>query len=539
MITIKQIAFGNSSEAYIQSGFTNGLNIISSSENHIGKTLIMQAMMYALGSAPMFPASFPAEDYVFLIDLEINGNRSLSILRSGNTFIIKEGDTVTPIESVHDFDRYWSNHIFELPRIIKDGKVHIVSTDLFEQMAFMPQAKRNTARIYGGRYKKDDFMEMIYAQAGLVGKTLNDGELTEIKNKKQKLETRKKELSKKSKKLSKMGSALTAISPTADREETDRLIAELEKLGDEITELKKQKNRFLTRKVKNEGVLCQLRSLNNSLDVDSLECLVCGSREIGYRMNGSKFIFDITTSDMRSQIINSLKERISEQENIAKELDLEIREKQTRFNKITDSRNITLEDIFVYREDYISLEDIDKELTLIADELSNVDRIIKTDKQISAKNKVDRKNLKDKIVAKMNKIHRKLGNNDGSPDYSDLFTTEGKPYSGSEATEFLMARMYALVDCLHHQLPILVDSFRAEELSTGREEKMLPLFKDLENQVILTATLKEQEIGKYWGIEWINNIDLSGYTPNKLLSSKYCAEFANEIERFGVKLMQL
>lgn len=40
---------------------------------------------------------------------------------------------------------------------------------------------------------------MIYAQAGLVGKTLNDGELTEIKNKKQKLETRKKELSKKSK----------------------------------------------------------------------------------------------------------------------------------------------------------------------------------------------------------------------------------------------------------------------------------------------------------------------------------------------------
>ena len=75
MITIKQIAFGNSSEAYIQSGFTNGLNIISSSENHVGKTLIMQAMMYALGSAPMFPASFPAEDYVFLIDLEINGNR--------------------------------------------------------------------------------------------------------------------------------------------------------------------------------------------------------------------------------------------------------------------------------------------------------------------------------------------------------------------------------------------------------------------------------------------------------------------------------
>lgn len=52
MITIKQIAFGNSSEAYIQSGFTNGLNIISSSENHVGKTLIMQAMMLCTWFCP-------------------------------------------------------------------------------------------------------------------------------------------------------------------------------------------------------------------------------------------------------------------------------------------------------------------------------------------------------------------------------------------------------------------------------------------------------------------------------------------------------
>ena len=57
MIRIKQIALGNDAEAYIQSGFTDGLNIISSGENHVGKTLIMQAMMFALGSEPMFPAS--------------------------------------------------------------------------------------------------------------------------------------------------------------------------------------------------------------------------------------------------------------------------------------------------------------------------------------------------------------------------------------------------------------------------------------------------------------------------------------------------
>lgn len=58
MIIIKQIAFGNSSEAYIQSGFTNGLNIISSSENHVGKTLIMQAMIMHLVLSQCFLRAF-------------------------------------------------------------------------------------------------------------------------------------------------------------------------------------------------------------------------------------------------------------------------------------------------------------------------------------------------------------------------------------------------------------------------------------------------------------------------------------------------
>ena len=48
MIRIKQILLGNSREAYVLSGFTDGLNIISSNENHVGKTIIMQAAMLPL-----------------------------------------------------------------------------------------------------------------------------------------------------------------------------------------------------------------------------------------------------------------------------------------------------------------------------------------------------------------------------------------------------------------------------------------------------------------------------------------------------------
>ena len=42
---IKKIAVGNSTEAFVEGGFTNGLNIISSDDNNKGKTIAMQSMI--------------------------------------------------------------------------------------------------------------------------------------------------------------------------------------------------------------------------------------------------------------------------------------------------------------------------------------------------------------------------------------------------------------------------------------------------------------------------------------------------------------
>ena len=59
MINVKSVYIGNETESYIQDGFTSeGVNIISSDENHVGKTIVMQAIMYAMGADAQFPASF-------------------------------------------------------------------------------------------------------------------------------------------------------------------------------------------------------------------------------------------------------------------------------------------------------------------------------------------------------------------------------------------------------------------------------------------------------------------------------------------------
>lgn len=66
---ILRVAVGNSKEAFIESRFTEGLNIISSDDNNKGKTIVIQSMMYALGNEPTFPTSFEYQKYLSLIHI--------------------------------------------------------------------------------------------------------------------------------------------------------------------------------------------------------------------------------------------------------------------------------------------------------------------------------------------------------------------------------------------------------------------------------------------------------------------------------------
>ena len=118
----------------------------------------------------------------------------------------------------------------------------------------------------------------------------------------------------------------------------------------------------------------------------------------------------------------------------------------------------------------------------------------------------------------------------------DIFTSKGKTYSGSEATEFHMARMYAYQKILKHNYPIVIDSFRTEDLSSDRERRALNLFADIPNQIILTTTLKEEEENKYRKIKNVTNIDFSTHITNHMLSEEYVDIFLREAESMLVMI---
>lgn len=534
MIVVKRVYIGNENESYIQDGFTDGLNIISSYDNHVGKTIVLQAIMYALGANALFPPTFPYKQYFFIVDLDI-GDEHLSILRNKDNFVVRSSVSIEAFEGKGAFDNYWSEEIAHLPSIVKNGIPTLAGLALYTQMSFVSQADRNSSKVQGGYYNKEDFTEMIYSIVGLGARQIDTQAEVRLKQQKAVLKTRKNELDKQVNSLRKPGTSLSATSPTADREETRRLVQKLDDINSSIGDLQRKRNIAYARRLKNESLLSELRSLNRDIKVGSVVCLRCGSEDIGYRIPDSDFVFDITTDDMRRQILHTVQRRIDEYGSEINRLDRDIRDLQKRFNEAADSRELSLEDVFAAREGYKDIEKIDQELSKIVDRIETINRELKESAQVDKTLHEDRSSFLDSILDAMNQVRRTINDDPNMTEYQGLFTTATNVFMGSEATEYYLARVYALAKRVQFQLPIIIDSFRAEELSTAREDRAIPFFLNLPNQVIFSATLKGEEAGKYQRIDGVNNIDFAGYKVGALLSDKTNEAFSDKLADFGIK----
>lgn len=120
--------------------------------------------------------------------------------------------------------------------------------------------------------------------------------------------------------------------------------------------------------------------------------------------------------------------------------------------------------------------------------------------------------------------------------YNDIFTKRGAVISGSEETVFYISKLLATVRAIKHECPIIMDSFRAEDLSTEKENRALDLFIKLDKQCILTTTIKEEEKGKYDSFPQIHIIDYTEHTTNKLLSPDYNSEFTSILGTMNILL---
>ena len=60
--------------------------------------------------------------------------------------------------------------------------------------------------------------------------------------------------------------------------------------------------------------------------------------------------------------------------------------------------------------------------------------------------------------------------------------------------------------------------------------------KSINNQVILTTTLKHEELGKYDSIEGVNHINYISHIPSKILDGRYVADFLGLLSALSIKV---
>ena len=135
----------------------------------------------------------------------------------------------------------------------------------------------------------------------------------------------------------------------------------------------------------------------------------------------------------------------------------------------------------------------------------------------------------------MNELYRRI-DPDGNIVYKSLFTQRNEVYSGSEATVFHLVKLFALQDIMKHNYPIVIDSFRAEDLSSAKEHIILEISKSIGNQIIFTTTLKDEELGKYDALEGVNHINYLSHTPSKILDSRYVSEFKGLMANLSITM---
>ncbi len=522
---IHKVAIGNTKEAFIESSFADTINIISSDDNNKGKTILIQSLMYCLGNKPTFPSSFNYTEYFYIVVFSVELKRFV-LCRKDDTFVIKSDSSLLVFSSIAELKRYWNKNIFALPSIIKNNDIRIVDPELFVQIFFVGQDKKDTSRIANqGFYNKDDFYNMIYSIMNLGNPGIAPDEIETIKMSIRNLKDERSVLLRGHKILKSKKKTANYLSSISDKISFEAKVKRIEYNKDQIAEFRVLRNSAINRKVKCEITLKELNSLNRSIDSGELRCMDCDSTHIGFRAkSNSSCSFDVSTPEIRKQIIDSINEKIAAYQEDIDRLTREINQAQEKLQISLKNEDITLESIVAYKHDILDASEAERRIIEIDNEIQRLsDRISTNESSVSSK--VEKQcELLENIIRIMNSTYKGIDFT-GNLKFTSLFTTRDKIYSGSEATVFHLVKLYALAKVLQHNYPIVVDSFRAEDLSTGKENTVLDLFSSLGNQVIFTTTLKTEELGKYNDNDAINHIDFTSNAPSKMLDSSYVDEF--------------
>ncbi|KAA8745356.1 hypothetical protein [Paenibacillus sp. UASWS1643] len=533
---IQKVAVGNSEEAYVENNLSNYLNIISSDDNNRGKTILIQSLLFCLGNTPAFPSTFNYMNYYHIVVFSVE-DKQYSLCRKSNSFILRNNQKIMMFDSISELKRYWTKNVFMLPTIIKNGLERIVDPELFYQLNFVGQDKKDTSNIANKNYyNKTDFFNMLYSFTNISTSTRILEDDDQAKEKIKNLKVERKNLLNQHKILKSNNPVASYLSSVNDKLNFRSKIEKVEKIKDQILELRKLRNAALSRKSKCEMTIKELQSLNRTIQSGELKCMDCNSTHINFKSaDKDTYSFDVSTLEIRQQILESISEKIKAYSEDIENFTFEINKRQEEMNKILEQDEVSLELLVAFKNEMFSADDAEVRINIIDGEIKKIEADLLQNANVSKNLVQKQQDLIMNITGLMNDTYSNIDPS-GNLEFESIFTKSNQIFSGSEATIYHLVKLYSFAKVLKYNLPVIVDSFRAEDLSTEKELLVLDIFSKLNVQVILTTTLKAEEVGKYNSMQFLNHIDYSKHTPSKILGEEHLKEFRALVEEFSLKL---
>jgi len=241
---------------------------------------------------------------------------------------------------------------------------------------------------------------------------------------------------------------------------------------------------------------------------------------------------------VRRNIIESIKKQIYSFIQQIAELENIVAAKQQELNGRLRKSPPELVDILTCREIIRTYDEDEARLIQLYGEKERLETSIKFHQKQQDNDLKKQGETKKRILDTMNALYKAI-DPDGTQEYKDFFTTKNMTFSGSEEQEYYFARTVALFKNLRFNYPIIMDCFRKGELSSQKERLMIDEYKNTGLQVILSATLKDEEYSsetKHYEIEGVNAIDYEVNPNSHILQRQHAAGFMTLVKSFGVMI---
>lgn len=533
--------------------FKDGVNIITSSDNQVGKSTLMKSLYYTLGAEVFFAERFKVKTKVHILEFSVNDN-TYECIRYNDIVVVRKNKNLTvkctsatqlseALKEIFGFSIFIENKQNEyvlappvyyfIPYYIDQDNGWVKDINSFDKLSQFNKDKRDTIYYYHLGILNDNYSKCLIEMKKLTA------EINDYKKKQNEIMAL----------LQYIRNNLTKIDLTLNLEsmeiEKKELLKKYKEYSFDLNNVRREILEYQEEVFKIDNIIANLEStvkesnnikkhLKHEFDI---ECPYCKKNFEVQAKDILKINYNIEDLQKTKLEMLSMREKVSNKIDYLKKKFVSFEE---RLNEIENNK-INVDNTFDEFLKYKGLQETRKQLNTQLVENNSV--LMSSDEEL----KQIKKSLKDwkKKIKDANDKYREIltinlmeFNTKENELPKNINIGTGIIASGSGQIRVNLARVYSFLEVLLEyneeglKFPLVIDSPKGGEQSTSNSELILELItqtKNIENQIIL-ATIDFDSFYK-GDLSKFNKITLENKEYN-LLSQKDYTKYKADIDSF-------